>query len=106
MDTVANHPITQSVANGPVADKAKLEAGKTRDEFSNLANSRQVPEQKTATGQELTHYHSMFYNLLSWENPRATSIAFTSTIVFIFFTRYVPVTSYVLKGTYITLGRE
>lgn len=104
MDKIANHPATQSVTNGPVADKARVEAGKTKDEFSNLANSRQTPEARTATGQELTHYHSMFYNLLSWENPRATSIAFASTIVFIFFTRYVPVISYVLKGLYIVLG--
>ena len=29
-------------------------------------------------------YHSMFYRLLSWKNPRATGISFAAAIVFIF----------------------
>jgi len=68
-DTVQNHPATQSVkdtfGNGPVADMAKDQHAKTTSEFSNLANSRTTPDQSTATGQPLTHYHSFFYNLLS-----------------------------------------
>ena len=39
---------------GPVAQQAKAEGAKTRDEFADLANSKQIPEQKTATGQNLT----------------------------------------------------
>lgn len=68
-NTVQNHPATQSVkdtfGNGPVADMAKDQHAKTTSEFSNLANSRTTPDQSTATGQPLTHYHSFFYNLLS-----------------------------------------
>lgn len=39
---------------GPVGQQAKAEGAKTRDEFADLANSKQIPEQKTATGQNLT----------------------------------------------------
>ncbi|KAJ9620177.1 hypothetical protein H2203_007942 [Taxawa tesnikishii (nom. ined.)] len=109
MDKVANHPMTQNIANGscqrgPVAQKGREEFGKTQNEFSNLVNSRQIPDQKTATGQELTQYHSMFYNLLSWQNPRATTISYATMVVFIFFTRYVPVLKYIFKGLYVVLG--
>ncbi|KAK8217566.1 hypothetical protein M8818_001324 [Zalaria obscura] len=107
MDTVSNHPVTQQIANGevcPVAQNMKAQANATQNEFSNLAASRKTPDYTAATGQELTHYHSLFYNLLSWQNPRATSIAFATTIVFIFFTRYVPVLKYVFKALYVILG--
>lgn len=39
---------------GPVAQNVKAEGAKTRDEFADLANSKTIPEQKTATGQNLT----------------------------------------------------
>ncbi|TKA61659.1 hypothetical protein B0A49_10126 [Cryomyces minteri] len=108
MDSVANHPVTQNVKdtinNGPVAQNIKDEAGKTQSEFSNLASARKTPDQKAATGQELTHYHSMFYSLLSWENPRATAVSFVTTILCIFAARYVPVLRYAFKGLYIVLG--
>ena len=68
-DTIQNHPATQSVkdtiGNGPVADVAKDQHAKTTNEISRLANSRTTPDQSTATGQPLTHYHSFFYTLLS-----------------------------------------
>ncbi|TKA53127.1 hypothetical protein B0A49_10962, partial [Cryomyces minteri] len=102
MDSVANHPVTQNVKdtinNGPVAQNIKDEAGKTQSEFSNLASARKTPDQKAATGQELTHYHSMFYSLLSWENPRATAVSFVTTILCIFAARYVPVLRYAFKA--------
>lgn len=104
MNSISNSQTLQSLQNGPVADKARAEADMTRSEFSNLANSRQMPTSTTATGQSLTHYHSMFYNLLSWENPRATSISFATTVVFIFATRYVPIIRYTLKALYMILG--
>jgi ABC-type multidrug transport system fused ATPase/permease subunit len=90
--------------NGPVAQNVKAEGAKTRDEFADLANSKTIPEQKTATGQNLTHYHSMFYRLLSWKNPRATGIAFASTIVFIFAARYLNLIRYIFKTSYMVLG--
>ena len=94
----------QNLRNGPVADKARTEAAATSNEFSNLANARQTPSAQTATGQNLTHYHSLFYELLSWNNPRATAISFASTIILIFVTRYVPVERYVLKALFTVLG--
>jgi hypothetical protein len=46
------------------------QSAKTKDELSNLAASRQPPTYTAATGQQLTHYHSFFSELLSWRNPR------------------------------------
>lgn len=54
MNTIANHPVTQSVTNGPVADKAIEQANKTSAEFSNVAASRKIPDTPAATGQPLT----------------------------------------------------
>ncbi|KAF9741123.1 hypothetical protein PMIN06_008338 [Paraphaeosphaeria minitans] len=108
MSAVNNHPATQSfkdtVANGPVAEKAKAEASATKNEFADLANSRQTPDQPTATGQPLTHYHSLFYRLLSWRNPRATGLTFAAAVAFIFAARYLNVFRYILKAVWVTLG--
>ena len=54
--------------NGPMAESVKDQQAKTNSEFQNLANSRATPDQSTATGQPLTHYHSFFYSLLSVSN--------------------------------------
>jgi len=104
MDTIANHPTVQNLQNGPVADKARNETAQVKNEFSNLANSRQTPDAQTATGQPLTHYHSAFYTLLSWENPRATAISYVTIVLFIFACRYVPMIRYGLRLTWIVLG--
>ena len=48
--------------------------------------------------------HSLFYNLLSWKNKRATGITFAAIIVFIFAARYLPVVRYVIKITWMSLG--
>ena len=104
MDAVKNSNTVQSIANGPIADKARNEASATQSEFSNLAASRTTPGTTTANGQELTHYHSFFYDLLSWNNPRATAISYASVVLFIIVGRYVPLTRYVLKALYIVLG--
>jgi len=101
---VSNHPITQSVTNGPVADNVKEQHAKTQAEFSNLAASRTTPSTPAATGQPLTHYHSFFYNLLSWEHPRASGIAYLTTVLFIFAARYLDVLRYAFKLTYLVLG--
>ncbi|PSK54757.1 Reticulon-like protein 1 [Elsinoe australis] len=104
LDAVSNSNTVQNISQGPMAEKAKEQANKTSNEFSNVAASRQIPDQKTATGQNLTHYHSMFYNILSWENPRVSGIAYASIVTFIFFTRYVPVLKYFFKASYMILG--
>ncbi|CBY00514.1 hypothetical protein LEMA_P016440.1 [Plenodomus lingam JN3] len=108
MSAANNHPAVQSaketVMNGPVAQSVQAEGAKTRDEFADLANSKQVPDYKAATGQNLTHYHSMFYRLLSWKNPRATAIAFATTVILIFASRYLNLIRYVFKTSYLVLG--
>lgn len=108
MNAANNHPSVQNakqtVMNGPVAQNVKAEGAKTRDEFADLANSKTIPEHKAATGQNLTHYHSMFYRLLSWKNPRATGIAFGATVVFIFAARYLNLIRYIFKTSYMVLG--
>lgn len=58
------------VTSGPVAENIKDQGAKTSAEFSNLAAARQTPSTPAATGQPLTHYHSFFSELLSWNNPR------------------------------------
>ncbi|KAK3648979.1 hypothetical protein LTR56_007111 [Elasticomyces elasticus] len=104
MDTIANHPTVQNIQNGPVADKARQETTAVKNEFSNLAAARQQPDAKTATGQPLTHYHSLFYSLLSWENPRATAISYAALVLAIFACRYLPLVRYGLRLTWIVTG--
>lgn len=104
MNSIQNSQTMQNLANGPVADKARTEAANTKNEFSNLAASRQTPSVQTATGQNLTHYHSLFYSLLSWENPRATAISFASIVSTILIVRFIPVERFVLKAIFTVLG--
>lgn len=104
MDSVTNSQPVQALANGPVATNARNEVNQTKNEFSDLASSRQVPEHTAATGQKLTHYHSFFYTLLLWEHPRVTAMSYAAIVIFIFTTRYVPLARYALRLTWITLG--
>ena len=89
---------------GPVAENIKDQHAKTTNEFSNLAASRTTPTRPAATGQQLTHYHSFFSTLLSWDNPRVSSIAFLSILSFIFVARYFDILRYAFKLTWMTLG--
>jgi hypothetical protein len=103
-DTIKNHPITQNISNGPVADSIKDQHAKTSTEFSNLAASKTTPRTPAATGQPLTQYHSFFYSLLSWQHPRASGIAYLSTVLFIFAARYLDILRYTFKATYMILA--
>ncbi|KAF2458586.1 Reticulon-domain-containing protein [Lineolata rhizophorae] len=87
-----------------MAQGMKDEKAKTGAEFSDLANARTTPDQPAATGQPLTHYHSMFYRLLSWKNPRATAISYAMIVSVIIASRYVPVLRYFFKLSYMVLG--
>jgi hypothetical protein len=82
----------------------KDQHAKTQAEFASLAASRTTPTTPAATGQPLTHYHSFFSNLLSWNNPRASGIAYGSIILFIFAARYLDILRYFFKLTWWTLG--
>jgi len=46
----------------------------------------------------------MFYRLLSWKDPRATSISFLVSIAFIFAARYLNIIRYIFKGLWMILG--
>ncbi|KAI1177479.1 Reticulon-domain-containing protein [Nemania sp. FL0916] len=94
----------QQLANGPVASNMKDQTAKTGAEFSNLANARRTPATPAATGQELTHYHSFFSELLSWNNPRASAIAYASIVSLIFAGRYLDIVRYAFKFTWMALG--
>ncbi|KAI1448180.1 Reticulon-domain-containing protein [Annulohypoxylon stygium] len=92
------------LSSGPVAQNVRDQGAKTTAEFSKLANARQTPSQPAATGQPLTHYHSFFSELLSWNNPRASAIAYASVVSLIFVARYLDVIRYTFKLTYLALG--
>ncbi|KAI9690081.1 MAG: hypothetical protein M1820_010020 [Bogoriella megaspora] len=104
MDAAKNHPLTQSIRDGPVAENVRNQAAKTSTDFNNLASTRRTPDVQTANGQPLTHYHSLFYSLLSWENPRATAISYIAIASLIFAARYLNVLRFVFKGICYALG--
>ncbi|OOQ87265.1 putative cwl1 [Penicillium brasilianum] len=88
----------------PVVDNLKAEASKTSNEFRDLKNSRVTPSTTTTNGQPLTHYHSLLYSLLSWEQPRATAVSYATVISFIFAARYLPLLRWAFKFLYMSLG--
>jgi hypothetical protein len=94
----------KTVADGPLVQNVKDQHSKTADELSALAASRRPPSYGAATGQQLTHYHSFFFELLSWNNPRASAIAYTGIVAFIFATRYLDIIRYGFKLTWMVLG--
>jgi hypothetical protein len=87
-----------------VAESVKDQSAKTQADFSNLAAARTNPATTAANGQQLTHYHSFFSSLLSWEHPRASGIAYASIVLFIFAARYLNILRYGFKLTYMTLA--
>ncbi|KAI9780945.1 MAG: hypothetical protein M1839_006383 [Geoglossum umbratile] len=89
---------------GPVAENVKAGYANTHADFRGLAHSRTTPTRPAATGQPLTAYHSFFYHLLSWKNPRATLISFATVVFAIFAFRYLNMARWVFKGLYIVLG--
>lgn len=103
-DPAANGSSVNSFKGSPVAQNVRDQGAKTTAEFSKLANARQTPSQPAATGQPLTHYHSFFSELLSWNNPRASAIAYASVVSLIFVARYLDVIRYTFKLTYLALG--
>lgn len=102
--SAAASAVKSSLTNGPVAENVKQQGAKTQADFSNLAATRTSKRTRAATGQPLTHYHSFFHSLLSWEHPRASGIAYLFTVFLIFAARYLNVLRYSLKVTYMVLG--
>lgn len=87
-----------------VSINVKEQSDMVKADFSNLAAARTTPTTQAATGQPLTHYHSFFYSLLSWENPRASGIAYLASVFLIFAARYLNFVRYLFKVTYVVLG--
>jgi len=106
MDAIKNNAAAayNSVANGPVAQNVLDQHAKTTAELNNLAAARQTPSHPAATGQPLTHYHSFFSELLSWNNPRASALAYASVVSFIFAVRYLDLLRYGFKLTWMILA--
>jgi len=96
--------LTGRLADGPVGQAVQSEAAKTTAEFEDLSAAKTTPQQPAATGQPLTQYHSMFYRLLSWKNPRATAVSFTTCLVLIFASRYLHILGWTLRALYTALG--
>ncbi|RDA88064.1 hypothetical protein CP532_5264, partial [Ophiocordyceps camponoti-leonardi (nom. inval.)] len=94
----------ESITNGPVAQSVKDHSAKASSELSTLAASRKTPASPTATGQPLTHYHSFFSELLSWNNPRASAIAYVTIVSFIFAARYLDVIRWAFKLSWMALA--
>jgi len=94
----------ESVASGPVAQNVKDHTARASSELNNLAASRKTPVNPAATGQPLTHYHSFFHELFSWNNPRASAIALVSIVSLIFAARYIDFPRYGLKLAWMALG--
>ncbi|KAI0998326.1 hypothetical protein K3495_g9869 [Podosphaera aphanis] len=102
--SAAASAVKNSLTNGPVAENVKQQSAKTQADISKLAATRTAQRTRAATGQPLTHYHSFFHSLLSWEHPRASGIAYLFTVFLIFAARYINVFRYSLKLTYMILG--
>lgn len=98
--------LKETATNGPVAQSVKDQHAKTTSEFRSLADSRQTPATSAATGQPLTHYHSFFYNLLTWEHPRVTGLSYLAIITAIFAARYVPILNIAFKTLAYALGSK
>lgn len=73
---------------------------------NNLAAARRSPSpfRAPAAGQPVTHYHSFFSELLSWNNPQASGIAYLSVVSLILAARFVDVLRWAFKASYMILG--
>ncbi|KAH6895434.1 Reticulon-domain-containing protein [Thelonectria olida] len=76
----------------------------TTHELNNLAAARRTPSRPAATGQPLTHYHSFFSELLSWNNPRASGIAYLTVVSLILVARFLDVLRWGFKVSWMILG--
>ncbi|KAL9055927.1 MAG: hypothetical protein Q9162_003223 [Coniocarpon cinnabarinum] len=104
MASIQNSSTAQSLSNGPMAQGAKDQMAKTSSEFQNVADSRVTPSKPAATGQQLTHYHSMFYNILSWQNPRVSAVSFASVVTVILAARYLNILHYLFRTGFLLLA--
>jgi hypothetical protein len=87
-----------------ITDGVNAQVAEAGEEPRNPKESRVAPSETVSTGQPLTHYHSLLYSLLSWENPRATAISYASVVSLILASRYLPLLRWGFKFLYLSLG--
>lgn len=98
---------SNGAANGkpsPVSQVAQDQVNKTANDFANLNASRKATPGTAATSQPLTHYHSYFFDLVAWKNPRASAIVYAGLVSLIFAARYLDIVRYFFKLTWLALG--
>jgi hypothetical protein len=76
----------------------------TTNGSSALESVTNGPVSKAVKDQSLSHYHSLFSSLISWENPRVSAIAYASIVTSIVAVRYLDLLRYSFKLTYLLLG--
>ncbi|KAL2003740.1 hypothetical protein VTN02DRAFT_2505 [Thermoascus thermophilus] len=105
-ESTSSGDVSYPVVNGnsPIASHIKTEVSRTGDELCDLKYSRTTPSTRTATGQPLTHYHSLLYSLLSWERPRATAVSYATVVSLIIAARFFPLLRWLFKFLYVALG--
>ncbi|PGH23614.1 hypothetical protein AJ80_02395 [Polytolypa hystricis UAMH7299] len=104
------------MADGPYAGKSPqpgistllhiemMNSSNTDPYFAGEKNKATNGVETTATGQPLTHYHSLVHSLLSWERPRATALSFATVVSVIIAARYLPLLRWAFKFLYVSLG--
>ncbi|KAF8456690.1 Reticulon-domain-containing protein [Terfezia claveryi] len=79
---------------------AKNVVNGTEQDFRGLHESSNQEIRETP----LTHFHSFFYDLVTWKYPRASALIFISLLSTILAFRFVNVMRYVFKAAYLLLG--
>lgn len=80
---------------------AKNVVNGTEQDFRGLHESN---NQEIRPETPLTHFHSFFYDLVTWKYPRASGLIFISLLSTILAFRFVNVMRYVFKAAYLLLG--
>ncbi|KAI5797991.1 Reticulon-domain-containing protein [Peziza echinospora] len=93
--------------NTDINAAAKNAVNGTQHDFRGLNDARHGLDnnaQDNRPEEHLTHFHSFFYDLVTWKFPRATSFIFLSILSTIFAFRFINVLRYVFKAAYLLLG--
>jgi hypothetical protein len=93
--------------NTDINAAAKNAVNGTQHDFRGLNDARLGLDnnaQDNRPEEHLTHFHSFFYDLVTWKFPRATSFIFLSILSTIFAFRFINVLRYVFKAAYLLLG--
>jgi len=84
-----------------LTDRTKNVVNGTQQDFQGLHESN---DQEIRPEAPLTHFHSFFYDLVTWKYPRASGLIFTSLLSTILAFRFVNVMRYIFKVAYLLLG--